>query len=92
MLRARVKRAVLSLPDKLRGNVVRVSHTMHSIAVLRVAVRSAVFDRFVQATPEDERHLDVKLQVDFDKQAFVQVYQDSRFGKKDFLAVKARRF
>jgi len=71
MLRARVKRAVLSLPDKLRGNVVRVSRTMHTIAVLRVAVRSDELDRFVRSASKDQRHLDVEIRIDFDDQAFV---------------------
>jgi hypothetical protein len=90
MFRACVESAGLSLLDKLRGNVVRVSRAMHSIAVLRVAERSAVFDRGVSLASKDQRHLDVEIRIDFDSQAFVQVYQDSRFGKKDYLAMRAR--
>lgn len=86
---ARVKRAVLSLLDKLRGNVVRVWRTMHTIAAHRVAIRSDEHDRFVGVASENERR---ENDVHFDDQAFVQVYQDSRFGKENVLAVMARWF
>jgi hypothetical protein len=90
MLRARFESTVMSVLDKLRGNVVRVSRALDTIVVHRVAIRSDEHDRFVRATSKDQRHLDVEIRIDFDNQAFVQVDEYSRFGKKDVLAVKAR--
>lgn len=87
---ARVKRGVLSLLDKLRVHVVRVRRTMHTIVSRRIAERSDELDRSVQWTPENERHLDIEMQVDFDGQASVGVWQCSRFGKGNDLATRAR--
>lgn len=86
---ARVKRAVLSLLDKLRGNVVRVWRTMHTIAAHRVAIRSDEHDRFVGVASENERR---EHDVHFGRHASVKVHERSRFGKENVLAVMARWF
>jgi len=87
VLRACVKRAVPREGQNVTGEFVHVSRAMHSPVMGRVAERSAVVERVILAPKNQRRDYDV----DFDDQAFVQVDEDSRFGKKDCLAVKARR-